>query len=527
MTKATKRILSLYMLFTLCFMAIFIRIVYINFSSYATAAQKQSSRTIVIGTTRGKIYDRNLEALVDNTSKLVAAVTPVQLSKKHFTDSFHDVNISEKIEKGYPFVTTVKREINNELIRTFSVPVRYSAASPASHLVGYTDSSGRGVTGVEAAFEKELASYSGRLSVTFEVDALGRVLAGMDKTVSDENFNSRGGVVLTVDSKAQKIVEAALEKSNIKSGCAILMKAESGEILALASMPDFDRNNVEKSIAEDEGALVNKALCSYSAGSVFKSIIAAFALENGEGDFHHNCKGSVTVGEKSFSCFNGKAHGETDLSSALENSCNTYFIKLIERLDTDKLIEFCRKLGFGESISLCEGIVSEQGILPDSISLGIPAGRANFSFGQGDLLITPLQLIKAYGALATGKITEPWLVYGFCDNKGQLSKERVKKGEEFLSEETVLKMRSYLCSSVEKGVAATASSEKTKIAGKTGTAQSGIFNKEGEEVLRTWMAGFYPSDSPQYIVVVMNEDGVTGSEDCAPVLREICENWQG
>lgn len=527
MTKASKRILSLYMLFTLCFMAIFIRIVYINFSSYSTAAQKQSTRTIIVGTTRGKIYDRNLELLVDEKNRLVAAVTPVQASEKYFSDSFHDVSISEKIAKGYPFVATVKREINNELVKTFAVPVRYSADSPASHIVGYTDSSGRGVTGVEGAFEKELASYSGRLSVTFEVDALGRVLAGMDKTVSNENFNSRGGVVLTIDGKAQKIVEAALEKSNIKSGCAIIMKADSGEILALASMPDFDRNNVEKSILEDEGALVNKALCSYSAGSVFKSIIAAFALESGEGDFHHNCKGSVKVGEKSFSCFNEKAHGETDLSSALENSCNTYFIELIKRLDTKKLIEFCRKLGFGESISLCEGIVSEQGILPDSISLGIAASRANFSFGQGDLMVTPLQLLKAYGTLATGRITEPQLIYGFCDEKGQLSKEKAQKGEELLSEETVLKMRSCLCSSVEKGIAVTASSEKTKIAGKTGTAQSGIYNEKGRELLRTWMAGFYPSDSPEYVVVVMNEDGVTGSEDCAPVLREICENWQG
>ena len=223
MFRSSKRILSLYMLFIVSFMAILTRIVYISFSSYADASESSSGRTVVVGTTRGKIYDRNREPLVDTAERLVAAVTPVASSVKYLSDIFSSSNLSEKIENGYPFVATVTREIDNELIKTFAVPVRYSADDPAVHIVGYTDSSGQGVTGIEKAFDGLLSGYSGKLSVTFEVDALGRVLAGMDKTVKNENFASSGGVMLTLDKRVQQLTEQALSESNIESGCAVVM----------------------------------------------------------------------------------------------------------------------------------------------------------------------------------------------------------------------------------------------------------------------------------------------------------------
>ena len=287
------------MLFTACFMAILARIAYINFSSYSDASQSRSGRTVVIGTTRGKIYDRNKQLLVDTQSRLVAAVTPIATAKQYLSDIFSSVNVSEKIEKGYPFVATASEEFDNELIKTFRVPMRYGEGSLASHVVGYTDSAGRGVTGIEKAFDEVLSGYGGRLSVTFEVDAVGRVLAGMDKLVKDENFNSKAGVVLTLDKRIQELTEQAMEKSTIESGCAVVMHIDSGDIVSLSSVPDFDRNNVEASLDAKDSPLVNKALMSYSAGSVFKSLVAAFALENGISEqFSHTCSGSITVGDK-------------------------------------------------------------------------------------------------------------------------------------------------------------------------------------------------------------------------------------
>ncbi len=524
MTKTTKRILSLYMLFTVCFMAIFVRIIYINFTFYSSASQKQSTRTVVVGTTRGKIYDRNKELLVDETNRLVAAVTPSSQVKQYIGEYFSDESIASKIENGYPFVTTVKKEIDNELIKTFSVPIRYNENSLATHLVGYTDSSGRGVTGVEKSFEKLLSDCSGKLSVSFEVNALGQVLAGMDKTVISENYNSQAGVLLTIDKRIQSITEQALEQSSIKSGCAVVMHIDSGDIAALASVPDFDRNNIEKSLDDDTSPLMNKALSSYSAGSVFKSIVAAYAIESGiDEDFTVECEGTTKIGENEFSCYGCTAHGEVNMAQALQKSCNIYFINLIKKLDIEKFISFCTRLGFGQSIALCDDIVSQQGILPDTVSLSSPAGLANFSFGQGDLLVTPLQMLKAYHALAMGTVVEPRLIYGFCDSEGLVGANELVRGKRVLSDETVEKMRQMLFDVTDKGIATAAKSELMQLAGKTGTAQSGVFDSNGQEILRTWFVGFYPANNPHYIVVVMNENGVGGNTDCGPVFKNICQ----
>ncbi|MBQ6601449.1 MAG: penicillin-binding protein 2 [Clostridia bacterium] len=521
---SSKRILSLYMLFTACFMAILGRIAYISFSSYSDAAESRSGRTVLIGTTRGKIYDRNREPLVDTSERLVAAVTPVTASGRYLSDVFSSANFSEKIEKGYPFVATVTKEIDNELIKTFGVPVRYSHNDVAAHTVGYVDSGGNGVTGIEKAFDKELSGYGGKLWVTFEVDALGRVLAGMDKRITDENFNSAGGVVLTLDKRVQQLTEEALMQSNIKSGCAVVMHIDSGDIYALASVPSFDRNNVEASLEEENSPLVNKALSSYSAGSVFKSLVAAFALEKGiSEELTHNCTGSIEAGSQKFSCYGQKAHGKVNMSEALQKSCNTYFIRLMERLDVDEFVDFCRKLGLGESIRLCDGVESEGGQLPDKKTLASVSGRANFAFGQGDLLVTPLQMVKAYHVLAMGTVIEPRLIYGFCNGRGEVAKEGEKIPRRLLSDKTVSKMRQFLFEVTESGVGGNAKSELMKLAGKTGTAQSGVYNENGEEINRTWFVGFYPANNPHYIVAVMNENGTEGNLDCAPVYKNICE----
>lgn len=505
-------------------MAIMVRIVYINLSSYAEAGRNNTSRSVTIGATRGKIYDRNRQLLTDTESRLVAAVTPVLSAKKYLDGVSLAEGLNSKIESGYPFTVTVEKEIDNELIKTFEVPMRYGEGALASHIVGYVDSSGKGVTGIEKAYDNLLSGYGGRLTVSFEADALGRVLAGMDKTVKNENYNSQGGVMLTLDRRIQELTEEALKQSSIESGCALVMHIESGDIYALASVPDFDRNNVEKSLDGKNSPLMNKALASYSAGSVFKSVIAAFALEKGVSeDFAFECTGSVSIGDKEFTCYGETRHGKVNMETALQKSCNLYFIKLMNELDTGELLSFLSEIGFGKSTRLCEGIEGETGLLPDEFSLSVEGNRANFAFGQGDLLVTPLQIAKAYHVLAMGTVAELRLIYGFCDGKGNITVESEKNPQRLLSESTVEKMREMLYSVTEKGIATNAKSELMKLAGKTGTAESGVYDEEGEEVYRTWFAGFYPAENPHYIVVVMNEDGTGGNADCAPVFKEICE----
>ena len=505
-------------------MALMGRIVYIQRSNNSIASTNRSSRTVIVGEKRGMIYDRNFIPLTQSQEKLLAIVTPTAGAYDYLKGQAEDNWLREKIEVGYPFKCQVTKEINNELIRTFTVSERYSDNGTAVHIVGYCSADGKeGITGIEKSDNSFLKESSGKLTVSFEVDALGRVLAGMNKAVTDNNYSSKAGVVLTIDKKVQEIAEKALQGSSVKSGCAIVMHAHTGEILAMASVPEFNQNNVAASLTKENSPLVNKALTAYSVGSVFKSVVAAAALECGADENEiYECTGKITVGDRIFSCYNGTAHGKTDMTSALENSCNTYFINLIMKTDTSLILSLARQIGFGERDELAPAIIGAKGNLPTESELQTKGGLANFAFGQGSLTATPLQIAKAYHALATGNYITPRLVSGLTNTMGLMTKLPSASPIKLLSDDTVIKLRQMLLSVTENGLADNAHSDLVSLAGKTGTAQSGVFT-DGKEVLRTWFAGFFPAENPHYIVVVLNENGTGGNTDCAPIFREICE----
>ena len=520
-----KRSVWLYSLVSLCLLLLTVRIIDITAKEYSSSAQEMHRKTIEIASTRGKIYDRNYKALVDCEEKLLAVFTPSVKAKQILSKLISKERAEEIIQSKRPYLAEVTEEINDENIKTFHVPIRYPSSALACHLVGYVnETSKNGASGIERGYNTLLKENGGKLSVSFSVDATGSVLQGLEKTVNDENYNSKAGVVLTVDKKIQKIAEEALKKSSIKSGCAIVMHVQSGEILALASVPQYDRNNIAKELEKENSPLSNKALPAYSVGSVFKSVVAAYALECKISEKTcFECDGKITVGDTVFSCYNQKAHGKQTMAEALQNSCNIYFIKLIEKLDTDSFLMFCRSLGLSSETKIAEGVCGEKGCLPAESSLRLPGERANFSFGQGKLLMSPLQMLGVYHALATGYYVEPTVIFGFANEEKLVKKEPAKNKTEVLSKNTVKTVRKLLSSVVEKGNAKSAKSKVVSLAGKTGTAQSGVYDGK-REICRTWFSGFFPVNNPHYIVVVMNEDGTGGSVDCAPVFKEICEN---
>lgn len=522
-----KRALSLYMLITLCFMALLLKIVDINRENYSAVTQNQSTKTLTVGEKRGTVYDRSYIPLTNSRQRLIAAVTPTVQSGEYLKEYFSPDELTERMKKGYPFLCTVNEEIINDHIYTFSVPERYSGSVLAPHIIGYLDSEGKGVSGIEKAYNSYLTENGGKLTVSFQVDAVGRALAGLGKTVRDYNFYSKGGVVLSIDSRIQNIAEGALRESRIESGAAVVMKAGTGELLAVASIPDFNPARVGESLQKENSPLVNKAFCSYSVGSVFKSIVAAFALEEGlSAEEVYNCKGEITVGDTTFRCYKNKAHGETDMASALENSCNTYFINLSRKINAQRLLALCRKLGLGEGVTLAPSMVTSEGILPTEENLHLKGNLANFSFGQGEFSATPLQLASAYHALATGYTVSPVLVRGLTNYDGLMTMTGKTKKERIFSDGTVKKIREMLAGVVSDGLADKAKSSLLSLSGKTGTAQSGIYSG-GKEICRTWFTGFFPSGNPNYIVVVLNENGEGGNVDCGPVFRKICEGIVG
>ena len=506
-----------------CFAVLLCRVAYLGTSGYAEAAKEKSTRTLNVAETRGKIYDRNLNRLTETNEKLLSVVVPTMGAAEYLKAYMTQDEITEKIEKGFPFIIETKENINNNFIRTFSSFDRYSENQLAPHIVGYIDKDKNGVYGIEKSYDEFLKYNSGKLSVTFEADRTGRILAGMDKHIMDENYSSKAGVVLTIDSDIQRITEKALEESRIKSGCAIVMKANSGEILALASVPRFDPNDLEKSLKGENSPFLNKALCAYSPGSVFKPLVAAAALEKGiKSDYTYECKGEIRIGDRVFSCYNHNAHGKINMTTALEESCNTYFINLLQKTGTEKLLQLCEKLGIENEITLASSIVSAKGTLPDRKNLKSKGNCANFAFGQGELLITPLKMAEIYTVLATGSYKRSSLVRGLTNYKGLLTTEKTQPEEKLLSDSTVSEMKKMLKSVVRNGKAEKACSDLVSLSGKTGTAQSGIF-ENNKEILRTWFSGFFPSDNPNYVVIVMNENGEGGNTDCAPVFRKICE----
>ena len=516
-----KRFLSLYIFFIFCFMVLLTRIYHIAKTDYSEVATRQSTRTVIVGEKRGEIYDRNYSPLVGTNKRLIAVVTPCAGSYEYLKNKVDEAFLREKIESGFPFMVEVDEEINNELIRTFSVADRYGSDPLAVHLIGYTDSSGKvGVTGIEKSYNSYLTENSGKLSVSFQVDAVGRVLAGMDKFIDDNNFTSKAGVVLTIDKDVQKIAEKALSESRIKSGAVVVMKTHTGEILAIASAPEYDPKNVAESLTAENSPFVNKALMGYSVGSIFKPIVTAAALENGiSPDLEFECKGEITLGDRVFRCYDNKIHGKVNMTKALSVSCNTYFINLISQIDVDFLLKLCENMGLGSEFKLAPSIKSSAGALPLRESLNIKGNLANFAFGQGDVLASPLQIASVYHCLATGNVIAPKLILGFTNYMGLMTKEPDSTPIKVLSDETVVKLRKMLGAVSENSASKSA---LMKTAGKTGTAQSGTFVSD-KEILRTWFAGFFPAENPNYVVVVLNENGVGGNVDCAPVFKAIAE----
>ena len=508
-----KRWVALFAAVCVLLGALLWRTMEVSVSFSAPALRQSHTRTLTVGESRGVIYDRSLQPLAPSGTRLMAAAVPCEAARETLKTLFGAETAQRLLEKGAPWVGETQTAVQTDFVRTFSVPVRRSANTLAAHLVGQTDGSGQGISGIEKAFNAVLSANSGFLAVRFPVDATGRVLPGEAKEIAYSNFRSHGGVALTIDRRLQQLTEQALAESNIESGCAVMMDVQSGELLAMASVPGFDADEAKA----EKSPFANKALGVYSVGSVFKPLLAAFALEQGVSQaFSYTCTGACRVGDTRFPCFGEKAHGKQTMKQALENSCNTYFIRLMEEIDAAAFLSFCKSLGFGSPVPLCEGLSCGGGCLPNSNDLLLPGERANLAFGQGRLLASPVQILSVYQLLATGVQFPPTAVLGEVDANGQFRRETPFAGVRRLNGQTVRKMRKLLAAS------ATAVGAEGG-AGKTGTAQSGVF-EHGKEVCRTWFAGFFPANDPKIAVVILNENGTSGAKDCAPVFRRMMES---
>lgn len=522
--KGEHRIIFIVSVFFLMFFGLalnYFRLSY-NKREYIITANENSLITINAGDSQGTIFDRNFKPLTNSGTKIVAVAVPSAVTYEEICKYSADTaKLSEDYEKGEPFAfECTKKGAESSGLTFFDVPERYTDDNIAPHVIGYM-SENEGASGLEYAYEMLLRSGNMENSVTYSTDGFGNVLIGEGKTVT-RSRKQETGVVTTLDSEIQQICEKA--GKNIDKGAIVVSDVKTGEILALASFPEYDVQNIAPALSDERSPMINRALYSYSVGSIFKLVVACEAINSGFSGYIYDCEGVCDIFGQKFSCHDKSGHGVQNLTQAMTNSCNPYFISLCRCFDIPELRSLAFSFGFGREIYLCAGMVSSAGILPTTGELLVPAELANFSFGQGKLTATPLQINQMTGAIANGgELIMLRLIRGVTVDGETVGNEKTAQKSRIMTSETAEELRKLMISAVYNNENSNAAAQYVRTAAKTSTAQTGRFDENGEEYCNAWVTGFFPASSPRYAITVLVEEGGYGNDSAAPVFSDIVD----
>ncbi len=496
-------------------------------AEYVAAAGQQSIYKLELTKARGTIYDCNLEPLTDQVSRRVAAVAPsIEAigAVESATQGRYRERLALALEDGKPFALAVDRFIQNDCVDLFNIPLRYGKERLAPHVLGYLDSQGKGVAGIELAMDDALSRYDGEISVYYRVDALGRVIAGADRLVVNTLEDASGGVAVTIDAEIQRLVQEASRE--LGQGAVVVTEVPGCQIRALASLPDYEPNDIGAAAGDERSPLLNRAFCAYPPGSVFKLATAAAQLESGQANAPFECTGALNAGGMLFHCYDGNPHGPLDLNGAIEKSCNCYFISAARALGGQQVLSMAYNLGLGVGQEFGRGLSCAAGNLPAGSALANARALANFSFGQGDVSVTPVQLCGMMNAIASGGIySSPKLVEGLVDAAGKITPQRpiTEQTIDAMSPATAASLQASLINAAQKGTGASGAPEGVVCGVKTGTAQTGRY-ENGEEISHFWYCGFISDETgPRYCITVLRESAVSDGGATARVFRKIGE----
>lgn len=412
----------------------------------------------------------------------------------------------------------------------------------------FTDRIGK--NGLELFYEDVLRGKDGREEI--EVDSMGRVIRSLAK----EKITSGSDLHLTIDLKFQKKIEQILKsyltKYNKPRATAIVMNPNNGEILAMASLPAFDnqkfiqgftQEEYEELINDPDYPLFNRAISGeYPPGSTFKLAVGAAALEEGVADANTtvNSAGGIKIDQWFFPDWKEGGHGLTSIRPALAWSINTYFYMIgggfhdvegykdFDGLGVERIDRYAQQFGFSHETGI--DLSGERaGLLPNKAwkereksERWFVGDTYHLSIGQGDILVTPLQIANMTAFFAnSGTLYKPHIVNKISNAKE--NKEEQMGGEilnkDFIGSENIDLIRKGLRDAVIYGSAQNLQNLSVSVAGKTGTAQWGN-NKDPH----AWFTCFAPYDNPEIVVTVLIEEGGEGSETALPIAKEIL-NW--
>src|SRR5262245_14728197 len=514
----------------------------VKHDEYLRLAESQHAKAIVLRPKRGPIVDRNGQVLavssgaetlyalptrVDDPGRLAKRLAPVlgepaaEIARR-FDTSKRFVFVRRRLP---PAVAQAVRELHEPALGFLEESLRlYPNRELAAQVVGFEGGEGKGLGGIEQAWDSHLAGQEGRALV--ERDALGREVTGAPVILKPSRPGQ--GVVLTLDATlqyiAEKEVDAAWRRTRSRAAMAVAMDPRTGEVLALAIRPTFNPN-VFATATDDERR--NRAVTDpFEPGSTFKVILAAAALEEGvvrPTDRVYGENGAITVA--SATIHDWKKYGWLTFSEVLQNSSNVGSIKVGLSLGKDRYYKYIAGFGFGMPTGV--GLPGEsRGQLrgPERWS-GL--SLATMSIGQ-EISVTALQMVSAFAAVANGgRLMQPQIVRAVLDGNGREMRGFEPKAiRQVISPETARTLTGIMTKVVSEGTGHNAAIVGFEVAGKTGTAQ------KMDPATRRYsrapgvlsFVGFVPAEDPRLAMIVLLDEPKNekwGSEAAAPMFSAI------
>lgn len=536
-----KRIKLMAKIFIFIVICLAIRFLYLQvFKSDSLARSASAQRVVSAGLDRprGGILDRNGIPFTSREKKYTMVLKPLyfeedeqDLAEVCRITGLDETSVAgELLTRKQPVLTDIGEDMKKELevlglegVSIINSMRRYGADSLARHVIGYISRKDQvGQSGIEKFFEDVLAEKNGS-TIGMITDARKNLVRGLGYRIN--KGTDRSGylnVELTLDYHIQKITEEAMERNGV-TGAVVVEDVNTGDIVAMASKPDFDQASVESYLQSPANELFNRATAAYNLGSIFKIVDVAAFLELPEREFYdYFCKGYADVGTLRFKCssFNQGGHGEVDLTRAFAESCNPYFIEMGERTGYRNLIAMAQRFGLGSETGIrAQGIGDAAGNLPSAGSYHSPGDIANLSIGQGVLMVTPLQVADLVATVANGGIKNRVnVVDSVTDSEGnKIRNIKTKEGERIIPRENAKIIQGLMEAVTDFGTGTAARLEEYGgAAGKTGSAETGR-----KDVVHAWFAGYFPRSEPRYSVAVLVENGQYGGKAAAPVFAEI------
>jgi len=405
----------------------------------------------------------------------------------------------------------------------------YPFDSLASHIVGFVgikDNQPKGMYGLEGYYDEELKGKEGYL--TGEKDTAGYWIPLANYHFQPAEDGPR--LILTIDQNIQFFIEKELkkiiEKWSAKGGTVIVMDPQTGALLGLANLPNFNPN--EYSQVEDISVFKNPAIqVIYEPGSVFKPITLAIGLAEKKitPETVYQDKGKIKIGGYIISNVDGRAYGQQTMVQVLEKSLNTGAVFVQQQIEKEIFLEYLKRFGFGQLTGI--DLAGEVKGNIANLENGREINFATASFGQG-VAVTPLQLIRALAVIANqGRLVRPYVVAKKIYSDGHEIATKPQIIRQVIPSETAQELTEMLVSVVENGYGRKARINGYTIAGKTGTAQVPDLEKGGysDKTIHTFV-GFAPAFQPKFIILVKLDEpqGIRFAADSvAPAFKEIAE----